>query len=277
MLGLTRIGIWLIQMSAELPIIFANSDLAVAWGRLFQHVMEPRRRDLRPIVVSIGPLEGHPPTENAVIRQALDQALAKTKRYPVDVTALTIFPHKSWVRLGQPNCSVFSNRCIKRLLPRLRALDRRNQYGTYFERMMAFTGTRGGVAKTVNQLEHIIELLNKPRRRRESALQISCFDPAKDHTGQPVRGFPCLQQVGISRDDGDHFSINAFYPTQFVFDRAYGNYLGLCQLGDFISHETGLKFSHLNCFISRPERGNVRKTDLTGLLDLVARESGVKV
>jgi hypothetical protein len=277
MLGHTRIVIWPIPMSAEQPITFADADLAVVWARLFAHVMQPHHRDLRPVVVSIGPFDGALPTENQSIRKALDLTLAKTKRYPIDVTALTIFPHKSWVRLGRPNCGEFSSRCIKRLLPRLRALDRRNQYGTYFERMMAFTGMRGSAAKTVNQLEHVIELLKKQRRRRESALQISCFDPAKDHTGQPVRGFPCLQQVGISRDGGNHFSINAFYPTQFVFERAYGNYLGLCHLGDFIAHETGLKFAHLNCFISRPERGNVRKTDLTALLDLVVRESGAKV
>ncbi len=259
-------------MSAEQPIIFKDSDLAVAWGRLFHHVMQPQHRDLRPVVVSIGPLDGALPKENGSIRKGLDLTLVKTKRYPVEVTALTIFPHKSWVRLGRPNCGEFSDRCIKRLLPRLRALDRRNQYGTYFERMMAFSGVRGSAARTVNQLEHVIELLKKPRRRRESALQISCFDPAKDHTGQPVRGFPCLQQIGISRDDGHRFSINAFYPTQFVFDRGYGNYLGLCHLGDFIAHETGLKFAHLNCFVSRPELGNVRKAQLTGLLDVATRE-----
>jgi hypothetical protein len=257
-------------MSAEPPIIFQHSDLAVAWGRLFNHVMQPHHRDLRPIVVSIGALDGAQPCENQSIRRALDSALAASKRYPVDVTAMTIFPYKSWIRLGRPKCATFSDRCIKRLLPRLRALDRRNQYGTYFERMMAYSGMRGDTARTVNQLEHVIDLLKKPRRRRESALQLSCFDPAKDHTGQPVRGFPCLQQIGISRDDGRRFSINAFYPTQFIFDRAYGNYLGLCQLGDFIAHETGLKFSYLNCFLSRPELGGVRKADVSDLLKVTS-------
>lgn len=253
-------------MNAEPADIFAHSDLAMVWASLFNHAMRPTTRSLRPTLVSIGPLKGRLPTEAQAIRDALDDALAASKKYTVDVTALTIFPHKSWVRLGRPGCAKFSDRCVTRLLPRLRALDKRNRYGTYFERMMAFSGARGGAPHTVNQLEHVIELLKKPRRRRESALQISCFDPAKDHTGQPVRGFPCLQQVGISRDDGRRFSINAFYPTQFVFDRAYGNYLGLCHLGDFLAHETSLEFSFLNCFISRPELGAVRKGDLAKLV-----------
>jgi thymidylate synthase len=233
--------------------------------------MQPTKRDLRPVVVTIGGFTGKLPPENPAIRTALDIALSSIKKkYPVDITSLTIFPYKAWNRLGRPGCQQFSNRCVKHLLPRLRARDRRNQYGTYFERMMAYSGTRTAGPRTVNQLQHVIELLKKPRRPRESALQISCFDPAKDHTGQPVRGFPCLQQIGIALDNDRRFSLNAFYPTQFIFDRAYGNYLGLCQLADFISHETNLTFSHLNCFVGRPELGLVRKTDLVELFTVTS-------
>jgi hypothetical protein len=258
-------------MNAEFATIVQDSDLAIAWAKLFAIVMQPGKRHLSPVVISIGGFAGKLPTENAEIRTALDKTLDSTGKYPIDTTALTIFPYRQWVRLNKPACIPFSERCVKQLLPRLRARDRRNQYGTYFERMMDYTGATGSAPRTINQLSHVIELLKKPRRQRESALQIACFDPAKDHTGQPVRGFPCLQQVGIATDDDDRFSINAFYPTQFVFDRAYGNYLGLCQLGDFISHETALAFSHLNCFVGRPERGSVNKSDVEGLLSVTSK------
>ena len=264
-------------MNAELATIIQDSDLAIAWAKLFAVVMQPGKRHLSPVVVSVGGFAGKLPTENPTIRAALDDALESTDNYSVDTTALTIFPYQQWVRLNKPACEPFSERCVKKLLPRLRARDSRNQYGTYFERMMSYSGNRSSGPRTVNQLLHVIELLKKPRRQRESALQIACFDPAKDHTGQPVRGFPCLQQVGIATDDEGRFSINAFYPTQFVFDRAYGNYLGLCQLGDFISHETALTFSHLNCFVGRPERGSVNKSEVEGLLavtsQIVAQQS----
>ena len=35
--------------------------------------------------------------------------------------------------------------------------------------------------------------------------------------------------------------MTGFYATQYVVERAYGNYLGLCRLGEFMAHEMGLK------------------------------------
>ena len=102
------------------------------------------------------------------------------------------------------------------------------------------------------------------------SLQISCFDPAKDHTGQPVRGFPCLQQISISYDDDGGLAVNAFYLMQYIFDRAYGNYLGLCHLGEFLAHETDLRFSRMTCFIGKPELGDVPKRDLAALVEIAS-------
>lgn len=127
-----------------------------------------------------------------------------------------------------------------------------------------------GEGKTIDQLGFIIDLLrNSQRWPRQSALQISCFDPAKDHTGQPVRGFPCLQQVGLSHDGDKRIAVHAFYPTQYIFDRGYGNYLGLCHLGSYIAHQTGLQFARLNCYIGQPHLGDVNKRDLAEFAKLV--------
>jgi thymidylate synthase len=159
---------------------------------------------------------------------------------------------------------------VKRFFPRLKACDARNRLGTYFERMMNFTGQRGGKGTTVDQLGFIIDLLRNPQRwPRQSALQLSCFDPAKDHTGQPVRGFPCLQQVALSHDGDKRIAVHAFYPTQYIFDRGYGNYVGLCHLGSYIAHQTGLQFARLNCYIGEPHLGDVNKRDLAELSTLV--------
>jgi hypothetical protein len=42
--------------------------------------------------------------------------------------------------------------------------------------------------------------------------------------------------------------MNAFYATQQLYDKAYGNWLGLCQLRHFMAHQMGLTFARLNCF-----------------------------
>ena len=168
---------------------------------------------------------------------------------------------------------------LNKMLPRLRQRDRRNQYGTYFERMIAFHGVKWRDGKmepaTVNQLERVIADWTRPRahhkRPRHSALQIACFDPPKDLTGQSVRGFPCLQQVSVAYDDQGCLALSAFYPTQYIYDRAYGNYLGLCTLGRFLSDAMGLRFVRFNCFIAHPKLGDVEKTKLRGLEAMVQR------
>lgn len=88
----------------------------------------------------------------------------------------------------------------------------------------------------------------------------------------PRLAFPCLQQVGLAYDPTDKNSliVNAFYPTQFILDRAYGNYLGLCHLGAFLSHEIGVKLVQMNCFVGCAQLGNgVTKEGIKPLLDLL--------
>jgi hypothetical protein len=259
-------------MSTDPPILIERSNLSLAWADAFLVALDGKR-GLRPLVITIGNFESLLPPEVATIRETLDERLVALGKNACDASAMMIFPYKPWVRRGMPGCTEFSKFCVTRLLPRLKKLDARNQYGTYFGRMMAYSGTRTSGPREVNQLQFIIELLsNKQKRPRQSALQIACFDPAKDHTGQPVRGFPCLQQVSVAYDDLGNFALNAYYPTQYIFDRGYGNYLGLCHLGHFLSREVGLRFSRLTCFVGRPELGKeVSKRDIQSLIGLAKR------
>lgn len=254
-------------MSTEAPIIIEHSNLSVAWSHSLLEAMKPGQRSLRPMVLTIGGFSSLQPPEVAELRDVLDNRLVALEKNASEISALTIFPYKMWVRRGRPQCDPFCELCLRRFLPRMRKRNSQNQYGTYFERMMGYSGIHHSKPKVVNQLQFVIDLLNKDRRPRESALQICCFDPAKDHTGQPVRGFPCLQQVSISYDHQGNLAVNAFYPVQYIFDRAYGNYLGLCQLGEFIAHQTKLRFSRMTCFVGKPELGNVSKRDIQSVVD----------
>ncbi|OQY98829.1 MAG: hypothetical protein B6D36_17055 [Planctomycetes bacterium UTPLA1] len=253
-------------MSANSTIIIEATNVSLAWSHAFLHAMHTTLRDIRPIVLTIGGFDPPLPPEDSNIRTLVDNALVRADKYRTQVSAMTIFPFTMWLRRSKPSCAEFSSLCIDRLIPRLKRRDRHNQYGTYFERMMAFRGTRNSVERVVNQIQHVIELLKSRRRRpRQSALQVACFDPAKDHTRQPVRGFPCLQQVAFAYDANGGLCVSAFYPTQYIFDRAYGNYLGLCHLGYFVAHETGLTLRQMTCFIGRPLLGTVSKSTLRPL------------
>jgi tripartite-type tricarboxylate transporter receptor subunit TctC len=64
--------------------------------------------------------------------------------------------------------------------------------------------------------------------------QATTFDPARDHSATAQLGFPCLQHVSFVPTKAGLVA-NAFYATQQLFDKAYGNYLGLAQLAAFMA------------------------------------------
>jgi hypothetical protein len=75
------------------------------------------------------------------------------------------------------------------------------------------------------------------------------FDPVRDHTGAARQPFPCLQHISLVPDArSGTLCLNAFYATQQLFVKAYGNWLGLARLGSFLAHEMGLQFDRLACF-----------------------------
>ena len=87
-------------------------------------------------------------------------------------------------------------------------------------------------------------------------LQAATFDPMRDITTSGQPSFPCLQHLAFNTDiKSRSLEITAFYATQQLFVKAYGNWLGLCRLGDFIANQSGLKLTRFTCF------ANVQKMD----------------
>ena len=83
-----------------------------------------------------------------------------------------------------------------------------------------------------------------------------------DATNQRRRGFPCLQQVGFSRIGKSGLCITGYYPKEYIFDRGYGNYLGLCRLGQFMATGMGLELAQMTCFVGVASVGTMRKAPL---------------
>ena len=268
-------------MSVDLSEPICEENLSHAWAKALLHVVQAGHRAHLPLMISIGGFVGNEPIEDPVIRKALDTALRANREgaSTVSETAMLIFPFDFWKLTRRPDIDAFTGLYMQKYLPRLRARNRLNARGTYFQRMVSYQGVKcnGGkiVIEPTNQLKHIIEIWKRDRkngrRPRRSALQVSCFDPPKDHNGSALSVFPCLQQVSFGYYEDNHRSlaVNAYYPTQYVFDRAYGNYLGLCHLGHFMARELDLDLVRFNCFVGCPELGRVKPKQIKGLLDLV--------
>jgi hypothetical protein len=242
------------------PLVIEETNLSVAWGRAFLEVVHAG--EITPLVVVIKDLDNAEPPEVPAIRQTLDHVLeADGKGLSCHTVANTIFPS-----LWNPKADrqeLYQR--YMRILPRVRK-HRGNRYGLYFERLISF-GHDDSFQDGVNQLEHIIQTWNRGNHRR-TALQAAVFDPHSDHTYQRQRGFPCLQQVAFARHGDDGLAVAGFYATQYMFERAYGNYLGLCRLGHFMAHQMGLRLAKVTC-IATPAVRDRSKAMLNELAEQV--------
>jgi hypothetical protein len=138
-----------------------------------------------------------------------------------------------------------------------------NHFGLYFERLIAFgRGPEGG-----NQIEHLIKNY-EAGVSRPTAMVLNVFDHERDAPlGQRVRGFPCMKGIELTPLGGGKVAIKADYPAQYLFERGYGNYLGLCRLGKFIAWGLGLELTQFTCTVGIASTGDVPKRELAALAD----------
>ena len=230
-------------MSKSSPLLIDRENLSHAWAKAFLHVIDNPGKEISPLVVSITGFTDGEPQEDTDIRQSLDTCLVENGEQKIHTVANTIFPHSLWRRSKYERKELFKR--YLNIFPRIKAAEpNKNRLGIYFERLIAF----GSGSNDVNQLEFIISEYRKRRGVRRSMFQASIFDPREDHIPDPYIPFPCLQHVSFV-PRGETLTLNAFYATQQLLNKAYSNYLGLCRLGNFMAHEMGLTFSRMNCFV----------------------------
>jgi hypothetical protein len=225
------------------PVVIEHENLSYAWAAAFSEIADAPSHEIVPLVVCVTGFDHGVVNEDQGVRALLDAALRTEGLQSIRTVASTIFPSSLW-NPNNPPPDLFHR--YERVLPRLRRCPL-NRNGIYFERMIRYQSR--DLAVPVNQLEHILATRAAGNHRR-SAYQIAVFDPTRDHTNQRQRGFPCLQQVSISPIDQGEVSVTGFYATQTLFERAYGNYIGLCELGRFFAHAWDLSLARVTCVTS---------------------------
>ena len=240
------------------PILVDQPTLSRAWAEAFLAVRAATGHRLAPLTLSFSGFESEETAEDIAIRSTLDSALADSGKQKIQTVANTIFPEALWRRAKGDREALYKT--YRDNLPDYVAMERsKNGRGLYFGRLVAYdldhkTGERlahvppDAVPNSGNQLEFIITRCKKGVR--VSAFQASVFDPARDHTRAAQLGFPCLQHVTFvpSFPDGT-IMLNAFYATQQLFAKGYGNYLGLARLGLFVASQVGLALTRVTCFV----------------------------
>ena len=237
-----------------------SSNLSAAWAEAFLKTLAPNKHHPA-FIVSITSLQDGI-EEDDDLRQKLDETLFSEGKSGCRTVANTIFPLSMW----NPDCSrqeLFDR--YENAWPRIRQClaNRRgageNRADTYFRRLTKYDeAPLSNSTNYFNQLDFIAETWNGGNKRR-SALQASIFMPPLDRSHSQQGGFPCLQQVSfmpLGSKGKNGLEVTALYPTQTLFEKAYGNYLGLCRLGRFMAHEMDLELSRVRCIALRMKLKN---------------------
>ncbi len=248
-------------------------DISTAWAKAFLRLSERGVQEITPLVTTVQ-IDDDPLPEVKGIRDALDNCTETLKKsggkdlkklQSVHTVANTIFPSSLW-NPDAPNDAELLFQRFDATWPRVKKCSQ-NRRGSYFRRITAFRAKEKD-AKPINQLIHIVDTYRGGNHRR-SALQAAVFDPTLDHTNSRLLGFPCLHQVSFAPIGESGLSITGYYATQYVFDRAYGNYLGLCRLGHFMAKQLGLKLTRMMCIASVAQRGTPNKGDVSALAEAI--------
>jgi hypothetical protein len=236
------------------PLHVYEPSISRAYAQLLLKIVDNPGNEIAPLVLTVTDFDpAQEPPEDRAVRDALDTVLKQKNKISVSDVAFTIFPQRLWIMARGDRQKLFE--FYKMAFPAYQAMNRRvNGRGLYFERMTMY----GRGPCEGNQLEWILSQYRSGVRR--SMLQATTFDPERDHTASAQLGFPCLQHVTFEPTKAG-LVVNAFYATQQLFDKAYGNYLGLADLGAFMAHEIGMPLAQLNVMVGVIKLERISKTD----------------
>lgn len=218
----------------------ASPSISAVWEGAVALAIGSANREVYPLTATVTDLAGGTPQEDCTVRSNLDQSLLANGKASVETVSGTIFPQSLW-NPAKPRAALFDR--YERVFSKIKRHPK-NRRGTYFQRMIAYPCFEEGA---FNQLDQVIGTYVAGNHRR-SALQASVIVPRTDLNDARQLGFPCMHQVAfMPNSERKTLRIVGFYPMQYLYERAYGNYLGLIRLGYFMAQEMNLELEAMSC------------------------------
>jgi thymidylate synthase len=228
--------------------------MSEAWAAGVQAVIDDEDQHVNHLLIRAT----EPLPEVDEIRTAADVLLADLKLQGVDTVRNTIFPYETANDVATPEqlCEEYLE-----MYPALRRLG--SERGTYFGRMIAYARADGTAG---NQLLETVKKLRSAHdgTRWTSIYEVSIYNEQKDTN--ITRSFPCMTHLAF-HVDGDRLDCLATYRSHDLIDKAYGNYLGLAQLQEYLAEQSGFVPGELavlagRAFITTAKRHNPRLRQL---------------
>jgi hypothetical protein len=120
----------------------------------------------------------------------------------------------------------------------------KNRHDSYIERLTAWRGVESGTV--VPQLQNVLERLRTEIRNpapKSSSYEISIYSPGLD---AGYMSFPCLSHLSLKYDHRRGLiHLTALYRNHAYLSHAYGNFLGLGRLMQFVCRETNTSLGEL--------------------------------
>jgi hypothetical protein len=239
----------------------SDTNLSRLWAKVFLELYRGKGAFRHPATATLDVRAGL--VETPALRSLLDAKLKDMGAKSCKTVSGTIFPASYWNE-ALPNGDKELYARYDHAWPGI-AKCPANRRGVYFRRLTSFGSSK------VNQLDFVVKTYKEKGNHRKSALQAAILDPALDHTHNRVKGFPCMQQVSFTPLEDDGLSITGYYATQYQFEKAYGNYLGLYNLGRFMARQMDKELKQVVCIASALTLGEKAKARLSAFAKQVEK------
>ena len=245
--------------------VIKGKNISDAWKKAIEHLIRNGKDDYN-LIVEIE----NPTSDDKIVRDKFNQILFSMDDQRIETVANTIFPFE--MKNKSENRFEFYNR-FQKVYPILRKVTENNK-GTYFGRLVEWNYGKG---TTFNQVEHTIFKLERERNNGRGIrvmYEMSIYDPCLDKNNQ--MGFPCMSFISIKIRE-DFIDLTAIYRNQYFVQKAYGNYLGLGRLLDFIANESGYQTGKLTCIATHAALGDIKpKANYEKMLQICRNEEQVE-
>ncbi|MFJ4836353.1 hypothetical protein ACIP79_41650 [Streptomyces sp. NPDC088747] len=188
-----------------------------------------------------------PTSDDPVFRAELDRLRTARGLWPLETVASTLFPAALAARSAGPDDLAERYRRMYPVIKRYPG----NHRGTYFGRLVSYpaasnTGVdqlgttisrlRAQAAGTKIAAAYEIDIAAATDTEEVSA-DLLVHTAGKDNS---YIGFPCLSHISLQLDRDRRVHAAVLYRSHFMFERAYGNYLGLGRLLAYIAQQAEL-------------------------------------
>ncbi len=228
-------------------------NVSVAWLRAIRHILSCRGECFNLMVTIHRPAEVQPEIGGTFETLLADHGLLDLRQ-----VAYTIFPRSLYLGVSKDPGKLFDrynrrNGVYERLK---RRYPQQITWGTYFRRLTRYpTVSDSGDRLFVNQLAEIIARMKERSKTYKSAYIMNLVVPGTD--GRRIIGDPCLNYAALQLEPDRRLNMLAVYRNHDFIQRAYGNYLGLGYLIEFLSDSTDYTPGALTCISSHATIANV--------------------